>query len=392
MNYFERANELKEELSKDRRYIHENAEVGMELPKACEYVMTKLKEMGYAPKIIGGSIVTATVGNRQGKTILLRADMDALPMKEESGESFACKSGEAAHTCGHDLHAAMLLGAAKMLKENEAEIKGTVKLVFQPGEEIFKGSKALIEEGILESPKVDAALAYHVGPGKMPIGLHMYNDKSTMMYSNDGFKITVHGKGAHGAYPHQSIDPIHIAVQIYLGLEEIIAREVDSSSPCVMTIGKLTAGEANNIIPETAEIQGSIRTTSIANRELMVSRMKEVACKIAEVYRGTAEVEMISEVPPLICDPEFTKEILSYMSELDVPGQMGVPGIQASASDDFALILEKVPGAYMFLSAGYADKDVAPSHNPKVIFNEDVLPIGAAYLAHSATRWLENNK
>ena len=392
MNYFERANELKEELSKDRRYIHENAEVGMELPKACEYVMTKLKEMGYAPKIIGGSVVTATVGNRQGKTILLRADMDALPMKEESGESFACKSGEAAHTCGHDLHAAMLLGAAKMLKENEAEIKGTVKLVFQPGEEIFKGSKALIEEGILESPKVDAALAYHVGPGKMPIGLHMYNDKSTMMYSNDGFKITVHGKGAHGAYPHQSIDPIHIAVQIYLGLEEIIAREVDSSSPCVMTIGKLTAGEANNIIPETAEIQGSIRTTSIANRELMVSRMKEVACKIAEVYRGTAEVEMISEVPPLICDPEFTKEILSYMSELDVPGQMGVPGIQASASDDFALILEKVPGAYMFLSAGYADKDVAPSHNPKVIFNEDVLPIGAAYLAHSATRWLENNK
>ena len=124
----------------------------------------------------------------------------------------------------------------------------------------------------------------------------------------------------------------------------------------------------------------------------MVSRMKEVACKIAEVYRGTAEVEMISEVPPLICDPEFTKEILSYMSELDVPAQMGVPGIQASASDDFALILEKVPGAYMFLSAGYADKDVAPSHNPKVIFNEDVLPIGAAYLAHSATRWLENNK
>ena len=392
MDYFKRANELKDELSSNRRYIHENAEVGMELPKACEYVMTKLKEMGYAPKVIGGSGVTVTVGNGQGKTILLRADMDALPMKEESGEPFACKTGEAAHTCGHDLHAAMLLGAAKMLKENEEEIKGTVKLVFQPGEEIFKGSKALIEEGILESPKVDAALAYHVGPGKMPTGLHMYNDKSTMMYSNDGFKITVHGKGAHGAYPHQSIDPIHIAVQIYLGLEEIIAREVDSSSPCVMTIGKLTAGEANNIIPETAEIQGSIRTTSIANRELMVSRMKEVACKIAEVYRGTAEVEMISEVPPLICDPEFTKEILSYMSELDVPGQMGVPGIQASASDDFALILEKVPGAYMFLSAGYADRDVAPSHNPKVVFNEDVLPIGAAYLAHSATRWLENNK
>ena len=392
MNYFERANEVSNELSIYRRYIHKNGEVGMELPNTCEYVMSRLIEMGYEPKIIGGSGVTAIAGNGQGKTILLRADMDALPMKEESGEQFACTSGKAVHACGHDLHTAMLLGAAKMLKENEASIQGTVKLVFQPGEETFQGSRTLIGEGILESPKVDAALAYHVGPGKMPIGLHMYNDESTMMYSNDGFKIIVHGKGAHGAYPHLSVDPIHIAVQIYLGLEEIIAREVDSSSPCVMTIGKLTAGEANNIIPETAEIQGSIRTTSVKNREIMVARMKEVACKIAEVYRGTAEVEMISEVPPLICNPEFTKEILSYMSELEIPGQMGIPGIQASASDDFAVILEKVPGAYMFLSAGYPEKDVAPSHNPKVIFNEDVLPIGAAYLAHSATRWLENNK
>lgn len=391
MDYFQRANELKSELSEYRRYIHKNAEIGMDLPKACSYVVSKLKDMGYEPKVIGGSGVTATVGNKEGKTILLRADMDALPMKEESGEPFACKTGNA-HTCGHDLHTAMLLGAAKMLKENEAYIEGTVKLVFQPGEEIFQGSKALIAEGILESPSVDAALAYHVGPGKMPVGLHMYNDVNTMMNSNDGFKIKVHGKGAHGAYPHQSVDPINIAVQIYLGLQEIIAREVDSSSPCVMTIGKISAGEANNIIPETAEIQGSIRTTSKENRKIMVSRMQEIACKIAEVYRGSAEVEMLSEVPPLICNPEFTKEILSYMVELDIPGQMGIPGIQASASDDFALILEKVPGAYMFLSAGYPEKDVAPSHNPKVVFNEDVLPIGAAYLAHCASRWLENNK
>ena len=392
MNYFERATQLKDEISKNRRYIHQNAEVGMDLPKACEFVMTKLKEMGYEPKVIGGCGVTATIGNGNGKTILLRADMDALPMKEESGETFASNSDNAAHTCGHDLHAAMLLGAAKLLKENEQAIEGNIKLVFQPGEEIFKGAKALIAEGILEAPKVDAALAYHVGPGKMPVGLHMYNDKDTMMYSNDGFKITVYGKGAHGAYPHQSIDPINIAVQIYLGLQEIIAREVDSSKPSVMTIGKISAGYANNIIPETAEIQGSIRTTSVENRKIMVSRMKEVASKIAEAYRGRAEVEMISEVPPLICDPDFTKEILSYMGELEVPGQMGVPGIQASASDDFATILEKVPGCYMFLSAGYPDKDVAPSHNPKVIFNEGVLPIGAAYLAHCATRWLENHK
>lgn len=145
--------------------------------------------------------VTATLGNG-GRVLLLRADMDGLPMPEESGEAFACPTGKTAHTCGHDFHAAMLLSAARILKEQESKLKGTVKFMFQPAEETFQGSKNMIEHGILENPKVDAALAYHVSPGKMPVGLFMYNDKGTMMYSVDGFKITVKGKGSHGAYPH----------------------------------------------------------------------------------------------------------------------------------------------------------------------------------------------
>ena len=209
MNYYERAKELKEETIENRRYFHENAEVGLDMPKAKAYVMEKLREYGLEPKECGHG-VTATLG-KGGKVLLLRADMDALPMPEESGLSFACNTGKV-HACGHDFHAAMLLTAAKMLKENESELKGTVKFMFQPAEETFEGSKDMIEHGILDNPTVDAALAYHVSPGKMPVGIFMYNSTGTMMYSVDGFKITIHGKGAHGAYPQNSIDPINIGV------------------------------------------------------------------------------------------------------------------------------------------------------------------------------------
>jgi amidohydrolase len=391
MDYWKRANEIKDSIIAHRRFIHENAEVSLDTVKTADYISNQLIKLNYHPNRIIENGITATIGSGNGKTILLRADMDALPITEESGEPFACKTG-AAHACGHDLHAAMLLGAATLLKENESEIEGTIKLMFQPGEETFLGAKAMIEAGILKNPTVDAALGYHVGAGKMPIGIHLYNDKNSMMYSNDGFKIIVKGKGAHGAYPNQSIDPINIAVHIYLGLQEIIAREVPSSDPCTLTIGSFHSGIVGNAIPDTAELQGSIRTTSRESRTLMINRIKEIAVKTAQTYRGTAEIEMISTTPPLICDPTFTSEILHYMSELPVPGQTAIPDMQASASDDFATILERVPGCYMFLSAGFPDKDVAPSHNPRVIFNEDVLPIGAAYLAHCATQWLKHNK
>ena len=391
MNYYERALELKDEIVENRRYFHTNAEVGLDMPKAKAYVMKKLTEYGLEPKECGYG-VTATVG-KGGKVLLLRADMDALPMPEESGESFACPTGKEAHTCGHDFHAAMLLTAAKMLKENEAELEGTVKFMFQPAEETFEGSKNMIENGILENPHVDAALAYHVSPGQMPVGLYMYNSTGTMMFSVDGFKINVKGKGAHGAYPHSSIDPINIAVHVYLALEALIAREADPTKACVMTVGKFTAGTAANIIPNTAVLEGTIRSNDKTNRELLVRRMKEVAMKTAEVYGGTAEIEMISEVPPLICDPKLTEEFVGYMKEMNIPGAMPYPGISASASEDFASIAEKVPSTFMYLSAGYTDeRGVYPAHNPKALFNEDVCPIGASSLAHCATQWLKNNK
>ena len=391
MNYYERALELKDETIANRRHIHKNAETGLDLPKTKAYVMEKLTEYGLEPKDCGYG-VTATLG-KGGKVLLLRADMDALPMPEESGEEFACLTGKEAHTCGHDFHAAMLLTAAKMLKEKEDTLEGTIKFMFQPAEETFEGSKNMIENGILENPSVDAALAYHVSPGKMPIGLFMYNDKDTMMYSVDGFKITIHGKGSHGAYPHVGVDPINIGVHIHLALQELIARESDPTHSCVLTIGQFAGGTAANIIPETAVLQGTIRTNKPEARELLVRRMKEVAEKTAAVYNGTVDIEMISEVPPLICNPKLTDEVVGYMQELGIPGLTPYPGISASASEDFAVIAERVPSTFMYLSAGYLDeRGQYPAHHPKAQFNEDVCPIGAACLAHCASQWLKNNK
>lgn len=389
MDYLMRANELQEEFIQNRRHLHKYAQVGMNLEKTADFVAIKLMEMGIEVNRPIASGVVATIGQGE-KTILLRADMDALPMREESGLDFASEA-EAAHTCGHDLHTAMLLGAAKLLKENEEKIKGTVKLMFQPGEEIFAGAKAMIAAGVLENPKPDVALAYHVGPGSIPLGLFMYNDTSALMYANDGFRITIKGKGAHGSYPQDSIDPINIGAHIYTALQEILAREVDPSIPSVLTIGKFQSGTAGNIIPETAVLEGSIRTPSKEMRELMLGRLKEITQGIAMSFRGVAEVEMLSQVPPLICNSEFTKDICKYMSELEIQGQMPIPDTKAQASDDFAVILDQIPGCYIFLSAGFPGEEIAPSHNPKVRFNEGVLPQGAAYFAHCATRWLEEN-
>lgn len=391
MNYYERAQELKDETIENRRYFHTNAEVGLNMPKAQAYVMEKLKEYGLEPKECGHG-VTATLGQGK-KTLLLRADMDALPMEEKSGLDFACPTKTEAHTCGHDFHAAMLLTAARLLKENEDELKGTVKFMFQPAEETFEGSKDMIAAGILENPAVDAALAFHVTPGNTPIGLYMYNNKSTMMFSVDGFRITIKGKGEHGAYPHKAVDPINIGVHIHLALQELIARESDPSHACVLTIGNFSAGTAPNIIPDTAVLQGTLRTNNPDTRKFLVQRIREVSERVAAVYNGSAEVEALSEVPPLICDPELTNEMTGYMEELGIPGTMGYPGIEASASEDFAVIAEKVPSTFMYISAGYTDgRTVSTSHSPDVVFNEDVCPVGAAWMAYCATQWLKTHQ
>ena len=391
MNYYQRALALQEETITHRRYFHENAEVGLDLPRARAYVQRELEACGLRPEVCGYGI-TASVG-KPGKVLLLRADMDALPMEEESGESFSSKNAGTFHGCGHDFHGAMLLTAAKMLKESEETLEGTVRFMFQPGEETLEGADNMLKQGVLEKPSVDAAMAIHVAAGRMPVGTILYNGTGIMMHSVDNFQIHIKGKGGHGAYPHRTVDPIRIGVHIYLALEALIAGETDPERSCVLTIGSFTAGSTGNVIPETALLQGAVRTDDQKSRELLMNRLEEITVGTAAALGGTARVELLARVPPLVCDPVLTEEMVGYIREMDVPGAVLQPGISASASEDFSLIAEKVPSTYLYLSAGYPDeRGEAGAHNPMVRFNEEVCPVGAACLAHCAERWLSNNK
>jgi len=392
MDYYQRALQMQNETVVHRRYLHQNAETGLDMPKAVAYVMQKLTEYGITPRECGKG-VTGSIGSG-GKTILLRADMDALPMCEESGLDFACPTGKAAHCCGHDLHTAMLLSAAKLLKQDEAQLAGTVRLMFQPAEETFEGAANMIAAGILQEPVPDAAMACHVGPGNMPPGMYLYNDSGqALMFSVDTFEIRIQGQGAHGAYPHTAVDPINIGVHIYLALQELVARECDPNHACVVTVGQFDAGFASNTIPETGVLRGTIRADRPEARQLLVKRVQEVAAATAQVYGGTAQAIMTRGVPPLLCDPALTREMTGYLQQLSVPDIVGQGGITASASEDFALIAERIPSTYLYLTAGFTDaRGIYRSHNPKVQFHEDVLPIGVAALAHCAAEWLKQHR
>ncbi len=388
MNYLERALELKDETIAIRRHLHANPEVGMNLPNTAEFVMKHLKNLGLSPVELIPSGITATIGSGD-KVLLLRADMDALPMAEESGLEFASLDPHAAHTCGHDLHTAMLLTAAKMLKENESALKGTVKLMFQPGEEVFQGARAMISAGVLENPKVDAAMGFHVGAGKLPVGTVMYNNSTATLYSCDVFRITMRGKGSHGAYPHYGIDPINAAVHVYQGLQELMAREADPAIPTVLTLGQFHAGNAANIIPEIAVMEGTLRTASKEIRETMKVRIEEVAQGIASAFKANADVEFLSGVNILKGDKAITDHVSASISALPYEGLSLQNGIEAFGSEDFAEVLTQVPGSFMFLSAGFPEGS-PPAHNPKVKFNEDVLAFGAACFAQCAEAWLND--
>lgn len=388
MDFWNRARELKEETISHRRFFHQTAEVGLELPKAKAYVMQSLREAGLIAQQCGAGVM-AELGCG-GRLLLLRADMDALPMAEESGLDFACTEG-GAHACGHDCHGAMLLTAAKLLRERERELKGRVRFLFQTAEESFQGAKDAIEHGILE-PLPDAALALHVAAGPAEPGALLYHDGSSpMLFSVDGFTIAIQGKGAHGAYSHLAVDPIRIGVAIYQALEGMIARETNPNRACVLSVGQFSAGTAANIIPETAVLRGTIRTNDQTQRELMTRRLTEISEATARTFGGRVQVIWDSQVPPLSCQPQLVQELAGYAGEL--PGLRCLNGAAGCASEDFAYIAQQVPSAFFYLTAGFSDKrGEASAHNPKVQFNEDVLPIGAAVYAHCALRWLEDHQ
>ncbi|MBO0439218.1 M20 metallopeptidase family protein [Candidatus Enterococcus ikei] len=384
------ADSLEEELIQIRRHLHQNPEIGMELPNTVAFVKEKLTEYGYDPQPCGKSGVTALAGKKSGKTFLLRGDMDALPIRELTDLPFKSENGYM-HACGHDMHTTMMLGAAKLLKEFEDELEGQVKLLFQPGEEILSGSKDCIENQVLENPKVDAGMMIHVFPFKgLKAGQIMPTPAGTFMASADWFEINIKGRGGHGSQPETSIDPINVAVHIYTALQELSAREIGSEERFVLTIGEFTGGTpgASNIIPETTVMKGTLRTLKEEVRTQVKERMTAMAENIAKAFRAEAEVVFTNGCTTNVNDPDltaFTKKSLTETFGADrivaIPTSTPLMG-----SEDFGEISQLIPTTTVLLVASEENINL---HNPAIVFDESALVEGVKVYTDTAMSWLK---
>ena len=382
------AQTMQPQLTADRRRLHRNPEAGAVLPETVAYVKERLTEMGYHPQELGGGLTATVTGTDTGRCILLRADMDALRGQEESGLSFRSENG-CMHACGHDMHTAMLLGAARLLMQHRQELSGTVKLVFQPDEEGFTGAKAMLAAGVLQAPVPSEALALHVHSGT-PSGTVLCGS-GTFMAGCTLFRITVRGKGCHGAMPETGVDPINIAAHIYLALQALTAREISAKEPAVVTIGHFQGGQAPNIIPEEAVLEGTIRTFDRELSARIMERIRVIAENTAAAFRGSAHLEEIASAPPLVNDPALMEQVSGWAEELAGKEKVYRLDQGGMGSEDFASFTYELPCAYLLLGAGTPQEDPRygkPMHNEAVVFNEDVLPTGAALHTLFALRML----
>ena len=392
------AKQLQPELLQCRRTIHRHPETGFDLQETKALVKRQLTEMGYSPQECGKcGLVALAGGKKKGRTILIRADMDALPIEEDAEVEYRSETPGRMHGCGHDMHTAMLLGAAKLLKAHEDELAGTVKLMFQPAEELFQGADDMIGAGVLENPHVDAAVMIHVVPGlPLPSGIVLVPGAGTGMASCQQYRIVVKGKGGHGAMPHVSVDPITAAAHIHLALQEINSRELGPDEFGVFTTGMFRAGDASNIIPDTAEMRGTIRTADLAVNEKIKTRIREIAQGVGGAMRTEVTVDFFDFCPPMLADGALSECGLGYMKELLGDGAMSMAALGGpkvgGGSEDFAFVSCKVPTVGMFLSAGSPEEGYAYSqHHPKVTFDDSILYRGSAAYAYFAARWLEEH-
>lgn len=389
------ARKIQPQLIAWRRQLHRYAETGFDLPRTEKLVTEALREMGFSPRPCGRSgIVADLIGKREGKTILLRADMDALPIAEESGEVFACTDGRM-HACGHDMHTSMLLGAAKLLSEQREQLAGTVRLMFQPAEELLEGAVDMIENGVLDDPPVDAAVMLHVLVGQsIPTGTVIVSAPGISAPAADYFTITVRGHGCHGAMPYAGVDPLPAAAHILLALQSIQTREL--KAPATLTVGAIHAGDAGNVIPDLVTMHGSLRTMDEQAHGHLKMRMERLCASIGEAFRAEAKVVFTSGTPTFQNDAAICRSLVHALKPmlgdtvLDASAFQNARGAEGmSGSEDFAYVSHQVPTALIALSAGsMQDGYRRPLHHPQTRFSEDALYIGAAAYAQAAMSWL----
>lgn len=396
-----RAYQIQEQITQDRRNLHQIPEIGTDLPQTSAYIKKRLDEMGIAWKDCGGALpaqltedyvqagfprmeketgVTAVIGKGE-PCILLRADMDALPICEDNDLAFRSTNGKG-HMCGHDSHAAMLLGAAHILKGMESQLKGSVKLMFQPGEETGAGARLMVEDGALQDPKVDAAFGLHVQPTEATGHVGYTNGVNSA--SLDTFILKIHGKGGHSSQPQLCTDPLMVMNQVYQALNLLVGRETDPAAMVALTCGVAKGGTAVNIIPNEAELHIGVRTLDVAAAEHLKKRIPQLIDHYVKAWDAEYDLTVF-HTPCTFTDQTLCGQLVPSIG--DIVGEKQIKEIPPmTGTEDFGYVTREVPGMFAFIGAGKVGN--APLHSPHMVLDEAVLPIGAAVYAHVAISWL----
>ncbi len=388
-----KAEEIKEELIRIRRDLHAHPETGFQEIRTAALIGEHLKQLGIEVRErVGITGVVGTLrGKYPGKTILLRADMDCLEMQEQNEVDYKSEYAGRMHACGHDAHMTWVLGAAKILAGLRDELHGNVKFLFQPAEETDGGADRMIKEGALEDPEVDAAIGAHVWPtveaGKIGVKY------GPMMASPDLVKITIFGKGGHGAEPHNCVDPISVSCQVYFGFQTIISRRISPVEPAVLTISQINGGTAHNIIPDKVEMVGTVRTFSLEMKEKMRAMMEGVLRSVTEANGATYKFEYLPHYPPVINDEAMTALVEATGKALLGEDNVVKQDRPTMGAEDFSYFQQHVPGAYFIVGTLNVEKGVVkPLHNPQFNIDETILHKTAAVLASCAIAFLNGKQ
>ena len=368
---------FEKDMAKWRQHLHQNPELGRECYKTAEYVSERLKEFGITEIHTGyasSGVVAIIEGKASGRTIGLRADMDALPITENTGLSYSSVNEGVMHACGHDGHTTMLLGAARYLSETR-NFSGRVALIFQPDEEATGGAKAMVEEGIIEQFQIEEVYALHNIPGH-DVGV-MYTRSGPIMAGADSFSVEIKGKGGHAAYPHEVKDPIVAALSIAQAFQTIVSRNNIPSDDLVISITQVHSGTTDNVIPETAYLNGTVRTFDLSVQEMVIKRMEKIISGLAMSFEVEAKLNYEKGYPPTINHEEATNFAIEVANDVCGPDRVLTSVSKEMGAEDFSYMLEKRPGAYLFLGIG----EGAGLHNPNYDFNDAAAPIGASFFA-----------
>lgn len=379
------ARELLPEAVRLRRLIHREPELGLDLPLTQAKILDALADLDLevSTGTALSSVVATLVGDADGPVIVLRGDMDALPMPEDSGEPFASEHQGMMHACGHDSHVAMLAGAARLLHARRAELRGTVKFLFQPGEEGYHGARHCIDEGLLTNPDVDAGFAIHITPNRRTGTLA--TRPGALMASADTVKITVTGQGGHASMPHGAIDPVPVACEIVTALQTLITRTVDAFKPAVLTVASIHAGTTSNVIPEGAELLGTLRTVDERTRASVHQGIEQVATGIAAAHGCGAVVEIEQGYPVTVNDAGFVDFATDVLRDLVGEANVSIMRDPVMGAEDWSYVLQEVPGAMVFLGVcpdGDDPRRAHACHSNRMRLDEEAMATGiAAYSA-----------